>query len=161
VSATRFNDALNALLALYQAAPAFAGIPVYDGVQPTVAADNDFLVAGHDGSLGADGTLAADAPAGFFSQSDIDMGGRQETGYVNCLVVAQTGDAGDTAGRRQRASDLLSAAEGAAAAHGGLLTGDAAGIMIAGTSDGRFINRLGAGTAVMIAYRVAYSTEWD
>jgi hypothetical protein len=29
VSATRFNDAVNALLALYRAAPALAGVPVY------------------------------------------------------------------------------------------------------------------------------------
>jgi hypothetical protein len=161
LSATRFNDATNALLALYRAAPALAGVPVYDGVQPTLATDDDFLVAGHDGSLGADGTLSADAPAGFFSQQDVAQGAREEAGYVNCLIVAQTGDAGDTAARRQRASDLLAAAEDAAAAHGGLLTGDAAGIMLAGTSDGRFISRLGAGTAIMIAYRVAYSTEWD
>ena len=161
MAATRFNDAVLALAAAYQAAPALEDVPVYDGVQATASADDDFIVVGHDGSLGADGTLAADALAGTFTQANLEFGTRQETGYVNCLIVSQTGDAGDIPGRRQRASDLLSAAEDAAGANGGLQSGNAAGIMFDGTSDGRLINRLSSGVAVLLAYRVSYSTEWD
>lgn len=162
MSATRFNDAVTALLGLYHGVFDAQQVPVYDGVQPTAAAVTDFLVVGHDGSLGADGTLAADAIAGTFTQQDVAQGGmREETGYVGCLIVAQTGDATDFGARRQRASDLLGAAEDAAGANGGLQSGNAAGVLLVGTSDGRFINRLSNGAAVMLAYRVYYSTEWD
>lgn len=161
MSATRLNDAILALLAAYKAASAFAQVPVYDGVQAMTASDRDYLIAGHDGSLSADGSLAADALAGSFTQVNLEFGVRQETGYVNCLIVSQTGDPADFAGRRQRATDLLAAAEDAALANGGLQSGNAAGIMFDGTSDGRLINRLSSGVAVLLAYRVYYSTEWD
>jgi len=161
VSATRLNDAILALLAAYKAASAFAQVPVYDGVQAMTASDRDYLIIGHDGSLGADGSLAADALAGSFTQVNLEFGVRQETGYISCLIVSQTGDAADFAGRRRRATDLLAAAEDAALANGGLQSGNAAGIMFDGTSDGRFINRLSGGVAVLLAYRVYYSTEWD
>jgi hypothetical protein len=159
---TRFNDAVNALIAAYQAAPAFEGVPVYDSVQAMAGTDGDFIVVGHDGSLQADGMLSANAPAGTFSQQDLAMTAiAQETGFVNCLIVSQTGDAGDVTARRQRASDLLGAAEDAIAANGGLQSGAAAGIMFDGTSDGRFVNWLSRGVAVLLPYRVSYSTEWD
>ena len=161
MSATRLNDAVNALLAAYQAAAALAGVPVYDGVQATASADNDFIVVGHDGSLGADGSLAADALAGSFTQVNLEFGARQETGYIGCLIVSQTGDATDFAGRRQRATDLLAAAEDAALANGGYQAPDFPGLLFDGTSDGRLINRLSQGTAVLLADRVYYSTEWD
>lgn len=160
---TRFNDATLALYGLYQAAIAttLAGVSVYDGVQPVTGTDNDYIVVGHDGSIGSASMLSPDAVAGTFTQSNLEFGARQETGYVNCVIVCWTGDPSFTA-HRQRASDLLQAAEDLALANGGLLSGQAAGIMLDGTSDARFINRLtGAGSAVLLAYRVYYSTEWD
>lgn len=160
MSATRFNDAVLALLAAYGAT--LSGATVYDGAQALTLTDEDFVIVGHDGSLAADGTLNANALAGTFTQQDIEQGGRQETGYVNCLIISQTGQATDIAGRRQRASDLLQAAEDAAGANGGYQSGGFHGLMFDGTSDGRFINRLyGNGSAVLLAYRVYYSTEWE
>jgi hypothetical protein len=161
VSTTRFNDAALALAGAYQAASALSGVPVYDSVQAMTGTDPDFILVGHDGTLQADGTLNPDATAGTFTQANLEMPGvRQETGFINCLIVSQTGDAGDMTGRRQRASDLLAAAEDAAAAGGGYPAA-APGVMFDGTSDGRFITRLSlGGIAILLAYRVSYSTEW-
>lgn len=159
--ATRFNDALNALVAAYQGASALSGLPVYDNVRAMTGSDADCVIVGHDGTLEADGTLAPDALQGVFVQKNLYTPGvRQETGFVNCVIVSQTGDATDITGRRQRASDLHQAAEDAAAATGGY-PASAPGLMFDGTSDGRYITRnsLG-GVAVLIAYRVSYSTEW-
>jgi len=159
--ATRFNDALLALIGAYQAASALSGVPVYDGSQAQTGSDPEFVIAGHDGTIAADGTLSADALAGSYVQSNLEMPGiRQETGYVNVVLICQSGDATDTAGRRQRASDLLSAAEDAAAVTGGYPAA-APGVMFEGTSDGRWIYRQAlGGVAVMVAFRVSYSTEW-
>lgn len=161
MSATRFNDALLALLGLYQAAPALASVPVYDGPRARSTTDPDYIVVGHDGTIDAEGNLAADVTAGTFAQSNLEFGVRQETGYLNCLIVSWTGDAEDLAGVRQRADDLLGLAEDAAAANGGLQSGQAAGVIFDGTSDGRYRTRLSQGLAVIIAYRVYYSTEWN
>jgi hypothetical protein len=156
VSTTRFTDAIAGLLAAYQAAAALAGVPVYDGAQPSGAADTDFLIVGHDGTIAADGTLEATALAGTYQQLWADLTtGQDERGTVNCLVVSQTGDTADLAGRRARVKVLLAAAEDAATA------AVAAHLTFDGSSDGRFIYRQSAGGAVvMCAYRVAYSAPW-
>lgn len=156
MSTTRFTDAVAALLAAYQAAPALAGVPVYDGPQPTAAYDPDFLIVGHDATTTSDGTLAATALAGTYLQDWTDTTtGQQETGSVNCLAVSQTGDTTDLAGRRARVKVLLAAAEDAAAA------AVVSHLTFDGTTDGRFITRQGsAGVAVMCAYRVSYSAPW-
>lgn len=156
MSVTRFADAVTALLAAYNAAPALEGVPVYDGVQVTGAADPDFIVVGHDGTLAADGTLQPTALAGTYVQRWADTTtGQEENGTVNCLVISQTGDAADTAGRRARASALLAAAEDAA------LAADVPHLTFDGTADGRFTCRQSAsGLAVICAYRVAYSAPW-
>lgn len=156
MSVTRFADAVTALLAAYQSAPGLAGIPVYDGGVPASASDPDFLIVGHDATMGADGSLEATALAGTYLQEWADTTtGRDERGSVNCLIVAQTGDSGDTAGRRARATVLLAAAEDAAAA--AVVTH----LTFDGTTDGRFIYRQGqAGVAVLCAYRVSYSAPW-
>ena len=156
MSTTRFTDAITALLAAYTAAPALAGVPVYDGAQPTMAADTDFLIVGHDATMAADGTLEATALAGTYLQQWADTTtGRDETGSVNCLIVSQTGDITDVAGRRARAKVLLAAAEDAAAA--AVVTH----LTFDGTTDGRWINHpAGGGIAVLCAYRVSYSAPW-
>jgi hypothetical protein len=156
MSTTRFTDAVTALLAAYQGAAGLAGVPVYDGAQPSGAADPDFVIVGHDGTMAADGTLQATALAGTYLQNWADStSGREETGSVNCLVVSQTGDAGDVAGRRARVKVLLAAAEDAAAA------AVVAHLTFDGTTDGRFVYHPGAaGIAVLCAYRVAYSAPW-
>ena len=156
MSTTRFTDAVAGLLAAYQAAPALAGVPVYDGPQPVMAADPDFLIVGHDATMAADGTLEATALTGTYTQDWADTTtGQEERGSVNCLVVSQTGDPADLPGRRARVKVLLAAAEDAAAA------ATPAHLTFDGTSDGRFLVRQGAaGVAVMVAYRVTYSAPW-
>ena len=156
MSTTRLTDAITALLAAYNAAAGLAGVPVYDGAAPSGAADTDFVIVGHDGTIAADGTLEATALAGIYLQNWADStDGREETGSVNCLIVSQTGDAADLAGRRARVKVLLTAAEDAAAA------AVVSHLTFDGTTDGRFIYRQSAGGAVvMCAYRVAYSAPW-
>lgn len=162
MSATRFSDALLSLLAAYQAAPALAGVPVYDGPAAMTGTDPDFIIVGHPGALGPDGTLVPDAPAGTFTQGDLVMPGvREETGFVNCVIVSQAGDAAGIPGRRQRASALLAAAEDAVSVNGGY-PASAPGLMFDGTASGQFVNRLSqGGAAVLLAYRVSYSTGWN
>lgn len=164
LSATRFNDALLALLAAYGAAPGLSGVPVYDGPAAMTGSDPDFIIVGHSGTLGPDGTLVPDVLQGTFTQGGLVMPGvREETGFVNCVIACQSGDATDIPGQRQRASDLLAAAEDAAAAGGGYPGGArGAGLMFDGTSSGQFTSRLSqGGSAVLLAYRVSYSTGWD
>ena len=156
MSTSRLSDAITGLVAAYTNAAALAGVPVYDGALPSGAADQDFLIVGHDGTIAPDGTLEATALAGIYLQQWSDLTtGQDERGSVNCLIVSQTGDISDVAGRRARAKTLLAAAEDAAAqavvTH---LTFD-------GTTDGRWINHpAGGGIAVLCAYRVSYSAPW-
>jgi len=164
MSATRFNDAVLSLIAAYSSAAGLSGVPVYDGPAAMTGSDPDFLIVGHTGALASDGTLAPDAAAGSFTQGDLEMPGmRQETGWVGCVIVSQTGDAADVPGRRQRASDLLAAAEDAAAVNGGYPQDDrGAGLLFDGTASGQFTSRLSTGgAAVILAYRVSYSSGWN
>lgn len=160
MSAARFNDAVTALAAAYTAAPALAGIPVYDGIQPQAVSDPVCVIVGHDGTLEADGTLVPDVLAGNFAQQWIETGARQESGTVNCVVVCQSGDAAALGALRAQAAALLEALEDAADANGGF-AGGLTDMTFDGTANGRWIYRQSlAGAAVMVAYRVAYSTEW-
>ena len=155
MSTTRFADAVTALLAAYQAAAGLSGIPVYDGAQPSGAADTDFVIVGHDGTIAADGTLAGTALAGTYAQQWADTTtGQDERGSVNCVAVSQSGDPADTPGRRARVKVLLAAAEDAAAA------ASVSHLTFDGTTDGRFVYLSGAGIAVICAYRVSYSAPW-
>ena len=156
MSTTRFADAVAALLAAYNAAPALAGVPVYDGPQPTGATDPDFVIVGHDATTAADGTLTDTALAGIYLQEWSDMTtGREERGSINCLIVSQSGDTTDMPGRRARVTVLLAAAEDAAAA------AQVTHLTFDGTTDGRWLTRQGAaGVAVICAYRVSYSAPW-
>ena len=156
MSVTRFADAVSALLAAYTAAPALAGVPVYDGAQPSGAADPDFLVVGHDGTLAADGTLQPTAAAGSYTQAWADTTtGREEGGVIQCLAVSQTGEPGALAACRTQAAALLAAAEDAA------LAAQVTHLTFDGTAAGQWIYRQGpAGAAVMCAYRVTYSAPW-
>jgi hypothetical protein len=162
MSATRFNDGILALIAAYDAAAGLSGIPVYDGPQAMTGSDAAYIVVGHDGTLTADGSLSPNTSAGTFTQSDYAMGPlRQEAGYVNCVLVCQSGDSPDVPGQRAAASALLQAAEDAVAANGGYPAA-APGLLFTGTSDGRWATRQAAsGVAVVLAYRVAYTTGWD
>lgn len=159
--AARFFDAVDALIAAYQAAPALSGIPVYDGIQPQTASDPVSVVVGHDGTIEADGTLVPDSLAGTYTQQWIEMGPatRQESGFVNCVLTCQSG-ATDLGPLRTQAKGLLTALEDAADANGGF-AGGLADMTFDGTASGRPIYRQSlAGAAVLVAYRVSYSTEW-
>ena len=162
MSATRYNDAVLSLIAAYAASGALEGVPVYDGPVAMTGSDNDYIIVGHNGTLGPDGSLAADVIAGTTTEGNLVMPGvREEKGYISCLIVSQTGDSADTAARRQRASDLLDAAEDAVLAGGGYPTGVGAGLMFDGTSDSRWITKqAGTGVAVLLAYRVSYSSGY-
>lgn len=160
MSATRFDDAVTALLAAYQAAPALSKTPVYDGIQPQTASDMACVIVGHDGTFEADGTLAPDVLAGNFAQQWIEMGTRQETGFINCVLICQSGDATALGALRAQASALLEALEDAADANGGKAAG-LTDMTFDATANGRWIYRQAlGGAAVMVAYRVSYSTEW-
>lgn len=160
MSATRFSDAVAALAAAYKAAPALAQIPVYDGIQPQAVSDPQCVIVGHDGTLEADGTLVPDVLAGNFAQQWIEMGARQESGTVNCVIVCQSGDAAALGTLRAQAAGLLEALEDAADANGGF-AGGLTDMTFDGSQNGRWIYRQSlAGAAVMVAYRVSYSTEW-
>lgn len=156
MSTARFTDAVTALLAAYNGAAPLAGIPVYDGAPPSGAVDTKFILVGHDGTLAADGTFAATAPAGNYVQAWADTTtGREENGWVNCVAVSQTGEVAGLADCRTGADALLTATEDAASG------GGASHLTFDGTSDGRFIYRQGPnGAAVICAYRVTYSAPW-
>jgi hypothetical protein len=156
VSTTRFGDAVAALLAACQAAPALAGVPVSDGVQPSAMTAADFVIIGHDASMDADGVLQAAALTGTYQQDvayfpDVS----EEHGSVNVVVASQTPDTTAVAACRARVTALVAACEDAAGA------ASAPHLTFDGTTDGRFITRQGAGgLAVICAYRVAYSAPW-
>ena len=156
MSTTRFADAVTALLAAYQTAPALAGVPVYDGAQPSGSADTDFVIVGHDATIAADGNLEATALAGTYAQQWADLTtGQDERGSINCLAVSQTGDTSDMPGRRARVKVLVAAAEDAAAA------AVVSHLTFDGTTDGRYLTRQsGGGVAVICAWRVSYSAPW-
>ena len=156
MSTIRFADALAGLLAAYQAAAAFSGIPVDSTVTPTALAAADFIIVGHDGSMDGDGVLQAAALAGTWTHDWADTTtGQEERGSVNCLIACTSPDTTDVAGRLARAQALLASAEDAAG------TAAVAHLTFDGTSDGRFVVRQGAaGLAVICAYRVAYSAPW-
>lgn len=159
MSFTRFSDAVTALLAAYTAAPALAQIPVYDGIVPQSFSDPMCVIVGHDGTIEADGTLVPDSLAGNWTQQWIASGTRQETGYVNCVLVCQSG-ATTLGDLRAQADPLLDALEDAANANGGY-AGGLTDTTFDGTANGRMIYRQSvAGAAVLVAYRVSYSTEW-
>lgn len=157
MSFTRWSDAVTALIAAYNAAN--LGIPVYDGLVPQSFSDPACVIVGHEGTIEADGTLVPDALAGIWNQQWIEMGARQETGTVNCVLVCQSGDTALT-GLRTQAAALMEALENAADASGGY-AGGLIDMTFDATVNGRFIYRQSAaGAAVLVAYRVSYSTEW-
>jgi hypothetical protein len=157
MSTTRFTDAAAALLTAYTSAAGLAGVPVYDGPQPSASYDPDFIIVGHDATMGPDGNLQSTVLTGNYLQEWSDTTtGMDERGWIQCVAVSQTGDSGDVAGRRARVKVLLAAAEDAAAA------AVVSHLTFDGTSDGRFIARQSsAGVAVVCAYRVAYSAPWS
>jgi hypothetical protein len=98
--------------------------------------------------------------AGNFAQQWIQMGARQETGLVSCALVCQSGDATALGALRAQAAALLEALEDAADANGGK-AGGLTDMTFDATAGGRWIYRQSlAGAAVIVAYRVSYSTEW-
>lgn len=104
MSTIRFSDAVTALLAAFAAAAPLTGVTVADGPSPTAAADPDFIIVGHDGSLDADGALSGITQAGSLTQAWLEFRAvKEETGHVHCVAVSQTGDSTDLPGRRARA----------------------------------------------------------
>jgi hypothetical protein len=157
VSTIRFSDAVTALLAAFAASAPLAGVTVADGPSPTAAADPDFIIVGHDGSLDADGALSGITQAGTLTQAWLEFPRtKDETGHVHCVAVSQTGDAADLPARRARAQALVAACEDAA-----LAAGVVGGLQFEGTEDAAVAYRqLGQGAAVIIPFTIGYTTQW-
>jgi hypothetical protein len=153
----RFGDALAALTTALTGAPALAGVTI-SGDVATAAADPDFLIIGHDGTLGPDGTLATVTEAGNFDAEFITAGnpaGQQETGNINITAVSQTGDTTDLGGRISRVETLYAACDDATT---DLKTG---GIVFDGPGSGRVVSRqTDAGCAAILAFTISYSSPW-
>jgi hypothetical protein len=157
VSTIRFSDAVTALLAALAASVPLAGVTIADGPNPTAAADPDFIIVGHDGSLDADGALSGITQAGTLTQAWLEFRAiKDETGHIHCVAVSQTGDSTDLPGRRARAQALVAACEDAA-----LAAGVVGGLQFEGTEDAAIAYRqLGQGAAVIIPFTIGYSTQW-
>ena len=157
MSAIRFSDAVTALLAALNAAGPLAGVTVADGPNPTAAADPDFIIVGHDGSLDADGALSGITQAGTLTQAWLEFKAvKDEAGHIHCVAVSQTGDTADLPGRRGRAQALVAACEDAA-----LAAGVVSGLQFEGTEDAAVAYRqVGQGAAVIIPFTIGYTTQW-
>jgi hypothetical protein len=83
---TAVDAVITALLALIDAA---VDVPVYDGIEPTSAADTDLVIVGNDGSPDA----ATGEPAATVTQEwgSFEQGTREETGTVIGCVISQSG----------------------------------------------------------------------
>jgi hypothetical protein len=106
---SRVPDVIDALVALFAAAPGLAGVKVLDGPVVTGSPLKDVVFVGYDGDPDEDGGLAVE-----FSQEWASIGqrARDETFTVTCAVLAWRGS---TAVRpvRVRAFALLAAVEDA------------------------------------------------
>lgn len=153
-----FGDAMTALTAAFTASAALAGVTVTLGDAPSAAGDPEFVIVGHDGSLNPDGSLAEITESGSFTTEFVYDGsppGQQETGRVNVVAVAQTGDASDLPARIARTQALLAACDTACTdLRSGVIVFDSAGV-------GRLFTRQApAGCAAILAFAVTYSGPW-
>jgi hypothetical protein len=153
----RLGDAMAALTTAFTAAPALAGVTI-TGNAVTGAADPDFLIVGHDGSLDSDGSLSGITGAGSFDTEFITTGnppGQLETGNVNITAVSQTGDSADLPARISRVQAILAACDDAST---DLSTG---GIVFDGPGAGQVITRqTGAGCAAIATFTITYTAPW-
>lgn len=152
------GDAMAALTAAFQASAALTGVTITQGDAPSAAGDPEFVVVGHDGSLAADGSLAEFTVSGSFTTDFVTSGsppGQLETGRVNVVAVAQSGDATALAGRITRAQELLAACDAACTdVTSGTIVFDSAG-------SGRLVTRqASAGCAAILAFVITYSGPW-
>jgi hypothetical protein len=146
-----------ALTTALAAAPALAGVTITGDVA-TAAADPDFLIIGHDGTLDPDGSLSGITEAGAFDVEFITVGdpaGQLETGSVNITAVSQTGDTADLPARISRVQAIYAACDDAAT---DLTTG---GIVFDGPGACRVITRqTGAGCAAVETFTIDYTAPW-
>ena len=158
MSAALLADAMAALASLFSASPALSGVTITEGDAPSAAGDPEFIVVGHDGSLAPDGSLAEFTVSASFSTQFITGGSppaQLETGRVNVVAVAQSGDATALAGRITRAQELLAACDAACTdVTSGTIVFDSAG-------SGRLVTRqASAGCAAILAFVITYSGPW-
>jgi hypothetical protein len=153
----RLGDAMAALTTALTAAPALAGVTITGDVA-TAAADPDFLVIGHDGTLDPDGSLSGITEAGNYDVEFITIGspaGQLETGSVNITAVSQTGDTADATGRISRAQAIYAACDDAVT---DLTSG---GIVFDGAGACRVVIRqTGSGCAAVETFTIDYSAPW-
>jgi hypothetical protein len=161
----RLSDALtavyDALVAALEPTPAGQpGLTIDLGLNPSAAADELFIIVGHDGTLNPDGSLSEAAEAGTLNTKFTAMGDpplQQEDGVLHVVVVAQTGDSTDLAGRIAEAQTLL---EGCNDACADLKVG--ADLRIDSAGDARLYTRQSvAGCAAEFAFSFTYSAPWD
>jgi len=153
----RLGDAMAALTTAYTNAAALTGVTISGNVA-TAAADPDFLVIGHDGSLDSGGALSPITEAGNFDAEFITTGspaGQLETGNINVTAVSQTGDTADLPARISRVEALYAACDDAST--------DLAvsGIVFDGPGAGRVVTRqTDQGCAAICAFTVTYTAPW-
>src|SRR5262249_7502702 len=148
---------MDALYAAFTTSPALTGVTIVLGGIPSAAADPEFVVIGHDGTLDADGALSGITAAGSFNTDFIytgDPAGQQETGVINVVAGSQTGDATDLPARISRPEVLLGACDDASTDL------SVSGIVFDGTGPGRVVTRQGAGCAAITAFTVTYTAPW-
>ena len=146
-----------ALTTALTAASALTGVTITGDVA-TAAADLEFLVIGHDGSLDSDGSLSGITEAGSFDAEFITVGdpaGQMETGSVNVTAVSQTGDSSDLAARICRVQAMYAACDDA------ITDLSTSGIVFDGPGAGRVVTRqTAAGCAAISTFAIGYTAPW-
>lgn len=158
MSAARLGDAMAALYTLFTGSSALTGITITLGPLPSAAADPEFIVIGHDGTLEPEGSLSEITESGSFTTVFVAQGVpplQEETGQVRVVAVSQTGDTTDLPGRVTEAERLLAACTDACA---GVQSGD---IVFDTATGGRLITRQAAqGCVAEFAFQVGYTAPW-
>jgi hypothetical protein len=148
MATTAFPTVVDNLIAALRAAPALAGVRVFDGIEIDSSYPGDFIVVGDDG--GEDG----DVTAGSGAQQFLELGNlRQfEDASVNCMLASASGATSLTT-RRTRAFALLSAIDTAIRADVSL-----GGACLYSTLDTwqPSYRQTDAGAAVIITFTVTY-----
>jgi hypothetical protein len=147
---SRIPAAVDALVALWKAAPGLAGVSVLDGPPTVDQSDADYLYVGYQ--FGGDAAVE-------MSQDFASAGARRrdETFDVLCQVDSFTGDT-DTSARRGRAFELLAAVEDSLRATAAAPTAPTLGgaVLWAHLTQAQLVQRFtDQGVQVGVAFRVS------
>lgn len=148
---TKVDTVCLALIAMWQVAPALAGVQVADGPQANSDAANEWLFVGSDGDAPSEGMQAVSANQDWQAFARV----KQESAEVTCAFVVRSGDT-DTTAVRARVYTLLGAAEDALRADYTL----AGLVMTAGVSSHQYYPALTQGGAkARVVFTVTYLAQ--